>query len=122
MTWVVFLFNLLMLAWVVIYATEVAHQAAACSGAYQQDCQAGTTIGAGIGTSLLILLWAAGDVILGVLWLVTKPRGVRDCPVCGYAVRRGYTICGNCDYDFYTGQIADDVEHEPATYPQSPGD
>ncbi|WP_406691989.1 hypothetical protein REH65_08335 [Saccharopolyspora sp. ID03-671] len=43
--------------------------------------------------------WVAGDVILGILWLVTKPR-TRDCPACGRTIKRGQMTCKSCGYDF----------------------
>lgn len=45
----------------------------------------------------VIVLWVAVDVILGVLWMVTRGR---ECPVCGRRVRRGDVICGSCGHDF----------------------
>jgi rubredoxin len=56
-------------------------------------------VGTGIGVGLIIVLWALGDVILGVLWLVTKPHK-RYCPACGNTVRKGVMRCGSCGFDF----------------------
>jgi hypothetical protein len=96
-TWVILAFNLIMLIWLIsgIASGE------SCSGKTGDElttCEAGQ-VGTGIGVFLIIVLWALGDVILGVLWLVTRPRR-RDCPVCGNGVRRGVTQCPKCGYDF----------------------
>lgn len=96
-TWVILAFNVIMLVWAIWGATT----AESCSGKTGQEldiCEAGQA-GTGIGVLLVILLWALGDVILGVLWLITKPRK-RVCPACGNSVRRGVMQCHACGYDF----------------------
>jgi hypothetical protein len=97
MTWIVLLFNVGMLVWVITGAVGNANSAD-CQGtngaASQTGCQVGTTIGVG----LLIGLWVAGDIILGIIWLVTRPS--RRCPVCGSGVRRGWMVCKHCGFDF----------------------
>ena len=40
----------------------------------QQSCDAAKAIGGGIGALLIIFLWVAVDVILGVIWLVTRKK------------------------------------------------
>jgi hypothetical protein len=35
---------------------------------------AGTALGAGIGAFIIIALWAFVDVILGIIWLVTRKK------------------------------------------------
>lgn len=72
------------------------------SGDALTNCEAGN-VGVGLAATLLFVLWALGDVILVVLWLVTRPR-TRTCPVCGENVKRGMTRCRQCGYDF-TGQL-----------------
>lgn len=97
-TWVILAFNLIMLIWVV---SAIAANASTCSGLTGDaltNCKL-NNVGTGIGVTALIVLWALGDIILGVLWLVTRPR-TRDCPVCGNNVRRGSTRCVACGYDF----------------------
>ena len=96
MTWVVLLFNAIMLVWLIAGVATATHNPA-CNGLSQSTCQAATDVGASIGAGLIIGLWLAGDVILGILWLVTHGR---SCPVCGKEVRRGVTVCKSCDYDF----------------------
>jgi hypothetical protein len=96
-TWVILAFNVLMLIWV-ISAIASGESCTELTGDQLTECQAGQ-VGTGIGVALIIVLWALGDVILGVLWLVTRPRR-RDCPVCGNSVRRGLTRCPSCGYDF----------------------
>jgi hypothetical protein len=39
-----------------------------------QACQAGTAVGAGIGVLLIVFLWVATDVILGITWLILRKR------------------------------------------------
>ncbi|MDT0379754.1 hypothetical protein RM572_13370 [Streptomyces sp. DSM 42041] len=96
-TWVILAFNLIMLIWVITGATS-GPDCSGKTGDALTTCQAGQ-VGTGIGVSLLIVLWALSDVILGVLWLVTKPHG-RNCPACGNSVRKGVMQCRSCGYDF----------------------
>lgn len=96
-TWFVLAFNAFMLAWVVGVITSHASTCHGLTGSALTNCELDNT-GIGIAATLLIVLWALGDVILGVLWLVTRPR-TRVCPVCGNTVKRGWTQC-RCGYDF----------------------
>lgn len=36
--------------------------------------RAGATVGAGLGAAMLLVLWAIGDIILGLLVLFTRPK------------------------------------------------
>ncbi len=105
MTWLILAFNLLMAAWL-IFGVGGAVDNADCGSqvdqAAQEACEAGTAVGAGIGGVLIFVLWALGDVILGVIWLVTK-SSKRDCPGCGHAVKKGRTECSRCGFDFRSG-------------------
>lgn len=97
-TWVILAFNVLMLAWII---GAIASHASTChglTGGALTDCEASNT-GLGIAATLLFVFWALGDVILGVLWLITRPR-TRTCPVCGNGVKRGVTRCPHCGFDF----------------------
>lgn len=73
-----------------------------CAGMTDDEleaCQAGTAIGASIGVGIIVFLWFLVDAILGILWLVTRPKG-RPCPVCGTQVKEGATVCPKCGHDF----------------------
>ena len=97
-TWVILAFNALMLVWVI---SAIASHASTCHGLTGRaltTCEA-DNVGVGLAATLLFVLWALGDVILGVLWLVTRPR-TRTCPVCGSDVKLGMTQCRRCGYDF----------------------
>ena len=48
----------------------------------QEECEAATAIGTGIGVSLICGLGAFVDIILGVLYLITQPKPE---PVVNYA-------------------------------------
>ena len=63
-------------------------------------CNSLYDLGSGLATGLVIFLWVAADVILGIVWLVTNRSGKRDCPSCGKSVKRGLTTCQNCNHDF----------------------
>lgn len=87
-TWVILAVNVIFLIWIIDgIATR------------PDPTSAAANVGTAIGVGLVIGLWVAADVILGILWLITKPK-VRDCPACGRAVKRGQMECKGCGYDF----------------------
>jgi hypothetical protein len=102
MTYVVLLFNLIMLIWVIAGAASGSGQPTDCGTLDAQTCNDAQNVGTAIGVGLLIGLWVAGDIILGILWLVTNHKKSRDCPVCGRDVKKGLTVCRGCGYDFRT--------------------
>lgn len=102
MTWAVLAWNVLMLVWIIAGAASASHnpQCAHTATLGAHACQSATDVGASIGVGLLVGLWVVGDLILGVLWMVTRGR---SCPVCGRSVRRGLTECKACGHDFARG-------------------
>jgi hypothetical protein len=98
MTWVVLVWNVLMVIWIV-GGLASGHSGQDCGSLSQQECNDAANIGRGIGVAFLVVLWVVGDVILGILWLVTKGNR-RPCPVCGMPVKAGVTKCGKCNHDF----------------------
>lgn len=69
------LFNVLMLIWLVSYWVQVGNivnQPENSSSA----AQTGAAFGATIGTSLIIFVWAAGDVILGLLTMLSRGKKI----------------------------------------------
>lgn len=69
--WSFILFNLFMLMWFISFFGSVGEVASRDnSDAYQ----AGTAIGATIGTGVLASLWVCGDIILGLLVMFTRPK------------------------------------------------
>lgn len=118
LTWVIILFNVLMVAWLVSGVATVADNCAGEVGSSLEACEAGTAIGAGIGAAFIIFVWAAGDVVLGVVWLVTRKTAApgRACPVCGAAVAVGLVVCGSCGHDYRTGTQGP-VPERPAIWP-----
>ena len=62
-------FNLLMLAWLVFGlggATDGYQEMSAAE-------QTGAAIGTGIGAMMILVIWAVGDIILGIPLLFTRP-------------------------------------------------
>jgi hypothetical protein len=90
MTWVILIINILFLIWVLAGIASGGGGGADClaEGKHNQfldpkDCQAAGAAGTAIGVALVIFLWVAVDVILGVIWLITNRRKTRGCPACG---------------------------------------
>jgi hypothetical protein len=69
--WIFVAFNLLMAAWIVggLYSVSKLQTFSAAE-------QIGAGIGATIGVAVLLVLWALGDLILGILVLVTRGKKV----------------------------------------------
>ena len=98
MTWVVLLWNLAMIVWI-IGGLASAHNGQNCQGLSSQVCNDAANVGAGLGVALIVMVWIAGDIILGILWLVTN-RKKRLCPACGVSAKTGVTKCAACGHDF----------------------
>jgi len=64
-------FNILMLIWLIV---GVGGAAETIDQAGSEAEQAGAAIGTGLGAMMIILLWVAGDVILGLLTILTRPK------------------------------------------------
>jgi hypothetical protein len=98
MTWTILIFNALMLAWIIGgLANAASHRPTDCGLLGQRLCNDAFNTGTGIAVALLISLWVVGDIILGIIWLVTRGR---SCPACGRSVRRGLVTCQGCGHDF----------------------
>lgn len=58
----------------------------------------------GLTAILFIITWlivsAAVNIILYVIYRVTNKRNKRSCPACGRAVAVGLTVCPGCNFDF----------------------
>ena len=101
MSWVVLIWNLLMVIGI-IAAVASAHTTRQCVNQLgAQACHDVSTAGAAFGVVLIIVIWLIGDIILGILWLVTKGNR-RACPACGLPVKAGIVQCKKCGYDFRT--------------------
>ncbi len=107
-TYIILVFNLFMLAWIIIAASSgsvSSGDATNCGSLSQSDCNTAEGIGTSIAVMLLIPLWALGDIILGVVWLVTNGKKGPDCPVFGNTVKRGLMARKSCGHDFHTAVI-----------------
>jgi len=68
--WLFILFNIIMVFWLISYWIQIGDLV---TGKSEME-QAGTAIGATIGTGMLAMIWVFGDVILGILVLFTRAR------------------------------------------------
>lgn len=73
-TWVILVINVLFLIWVITGVASGSGNATNCGGLSQQTCNDAAHTGTAIGVALIVVFWAIVDVILGVLWLVTRKR------------------------------------------------
>lgn len=92
MTWVLVAWVVLIVVWVI-----AGLNGAGCEDEeFQGACEAGT----GIGVGLVVLFGFLGFFVLGLVWLMTRPR--RHCPACGRDAKKGTTVCRKCGHDFAT--------------------
>lgn len=98
-TWALVIWNALMVLWVASGVANVADNCAGLTGSELELCEAGTTIGAGIGITLIAMIWFVGFVVLSLVWLMSRPAK-RLCPRCGTDVKKGVTVCPTCGYQF----------------------
>lgn len=72
MTYVILVFNLLMVIWVIAGAATASGNPSNCGTLDVKTCNQASDAGTAVGVFLLVALWAFGDIILGVIWLVTN--------------------------------------------------
>lgn len=106
-TWIILVINAIFLIWII---TGIANR--------PDPTDTAANVGTAIGVGLIIGLWVAADVILGILWLITKPR-TRDCPACGRSVKRGQMECKGCGYDFAQAARSAREAQSPAAAPRT---
>jgi hypothetical protein len=71
--WVILAMNALFLVWVIVGLA----QGSSCTGMTGDEltaCATGEGIGKGVAVFLIVLFWALVDVILGVVYMVTRRR------------------------------------------------
>lgn len=73
-TWAIVLFSALMLIWIVVGVSSVSDNCAGMSGQDLVNCQAATAIGGGIGVTFLVIVWFLGFIVLGLIWLMSRPK------------------------------------------------
>ena len=98
-TWVLVLFSGAMLLWA---STRVGGLDCAqyLPGTAERDaCGLREDVRTGIGLFAVGVVWIGGTLVLGVIWLASRPQK-RRCPRCALNVKAGLTACPNCGYDF----------------------
>jgi len=69
--WTFIGFNILMAIW---FVGGMASASNTISETANEAEQAGAVIGTGLGAMMIIFLWVAGAVILGIMTLLTRPK------------------------------------------------
>lgn len=66
-------FNILMLIWLVSYWVQIGNM---MDGVQSEAERAGGAVGATLGTGMLLFIWAAGAIILGILTMLTRGQRI----------------------------------------------
>lgn len=70
--WFFLAVQILFLVWIIVGLATVTHNPD-CGGTLDKDtCQSATDAGATVGAGLIIALWAAVDIILGISYLIIR--------------------------------------------------
>jgi hypothetical protein len=73
-TWALLIWNVLMVIWIVGGVGAVGDNCAGETGDALELCQGATAVGAGIGVTFLIVIWFIGFIVLGLIWLMSRPK------------------------------------------------
>lgn len=73
-TWALAVWTVLMAVWIGSGIVAVSDRCDGLRGTSLETCQAATAIGGGLGVSVLITLWFIGFVVLGLVWLMSRPK------------------------------------------------
>src|SRR5215218_1483314 len=109
MTWLILIFTGVMVVWVYSGSRSEVCSEYAPGSTDREWCEAGESIGTGIGVGLMFCIWFVGFIVLSIIWFMTRGgsnRGERLCPVCGTQTKPGYTSCKKCGYDYAAAAAA----------------
>ncbi len=73
-TWALLIWTALIVLWIVAGTSAVGDNCAGETGDALEMCRAATGIGAGIGVTFIIIIWFLGFIILGLIWLMSRPK------------------------------------------------
>jgi hypothetical protein len=73
-TWALVIFSVLMLIWIATGIGAVSNECGGLTGTELETCQAATAIGGGIGVTFLVVVWFIGFIVLGLIWLMSRPK------------------------------------------------
>ncbi len=116
MTWVILIFTGLMAAWAYFGLRGEVCSEYQVGTTDREFCEAGETIGTGLGASFVFCIWFVGFIILSIVWFMTRGganRAQRLCPVCGSQTKAGQTLCKKCGYDYAAAAAA--ASYRPPT-------
>jgi hypothetical protein len=97
--WFIIAVQILFVIWILATASAASETCDNEFGRLVESCQDFSNARAGVAMGAIIFFWAAVDVILGIIWMVTNSSR-RDCPACGSRSKRGLTVCSACGHDF----------------------
>ncbi len=99
-SWLIVLFSgaMLLWAWTRVGSSLDCVEYAPGSAA-REACELQRDVRTGIGFFAVGVVWVGGTLVLGVIWLVTRPPK-RRCPRCAMNVKAGLTACPSCGYEF----------------------
>jgi hypothetical protein len=105
MTWVLILWVALVVLFIVGINNVDDQTIQECleDGTSRELCELGDDFAAGVWTAIGVIGGFMGFVVLGIIWLMTKPR--RHCPACGNDAKKGITRCTKCGYLFTAAAV-----------------
>ena len=121
-TWFILLINVLFLVLVIAIGADTAGVDEDCRGLSSgalEFCDEISDASNWRAIEESIIYWAAVDIVLGILWLVTN-KNQRSCPVCGKRVKPGKIVCRYCGYDFAAAAGHGQRSNDPPRPPQAP--
>lgn len=94
------LFLLALLLWIGV----VEGRFSACDPVLDRQCDADRRGSRAAGTFVIVLLWAAADIVIYLRWLSANRIGGRTCPGCGSNIPSRTIVCPSCGYDLVLGR------------------
>lgn len=73
-TWALVIWTVLMAIWIGSGIAATSGGGTDCGTLDQETCDAAFGVGAGIGLTALFFLWFIGFIILGLVWLMSRPK------------------------------------------------
>jgi hypothetical protein len=72
-TWAFVIWNLLMVLWTASFSSGVGDCAGETDWAWTV-CETGRAIGTAMGVPIMIVVWSAGVIVFGLIWLMSRPK------------------------------------------------